>query len=727
MSKNKRNIDIKNKSGLTETKPKEDVEVTSNKEESENTAPIEEVTKNSSNNKEELEEVQQENLEEVTQPSTSPPVINTDESKGSNETNSTESEKENTDTVKTDSDKTINQSVIPVVNPKIETIIFDEPLCKIVEVQEFTSDGTMERYQYIEAKIECITYKRIIPNMFYYKKGGYLIGLIPTKNGFDEVFLSDYPIIPLYIMENVTTSEEYLRFAIHRRRTWLVTISPSEELYNKAVKLSKFGVKITSKNGAILGQYFSDFCMQKLPCKYVTNHLGWHNSNKDYVPYSANIELLSDNPFSSKGTLQEWVNAFAPFRKNTTFRIIMAAGFSAPLLKLVKERPFMLYVWAPSRTGKTAALAASTTIFGSYKDLMKNYNSTMVGLEKALQMFSDVVFALDEKMISDSQKTNEKIAFMISSQSGRTRANKFGGLDKNSTFMNLTISTGEEEFAKDNTTMGVVSRVLEVKTDKIFESESQASLIYKLASDYYGTAGKVFINNLIENYSNNNYEELQTKLEKIKSRLEKESTSDVRAYITSIAVIVLGDILSSKWIFNEDNEEASIQMGVTILNQLKKSNEMDEIDTAYDEVKEYIITNHKYFSVYTQYVSAYKPEDDISESSFCLGLRDGNIYYILRKKLKDFLQKNNYDYLKITQGFADRKYIRPSLKADGSFKTTTVQKKFKNVNLRFFAFPIEGVLAKPGELEKKFPIGMKTEDFETLRKEGNLYVRQPKL
>ena len=86
-------------------------------------------------------------------------------------------------------------------------------------------------------------------------------------------------------------------------------------------------------------------------------------------------------------------------------------------------------------------MVATTAIYGSYKDLMKNYNSTMVGLERTLQMFTDVVFALDEKMIADSQKVNEKIAFMIANQSGRTRSNKYGGLDKSTFFTNLTISS----------------------------------------------------------------------------------------------------------------------------------------------------------------------------------------------------------------------------------------------------------------------------------------------
>lgn len=442
MSKNKKNKDIKNKSSSSETKPKEDVEITSHKEEAENTTPIEEVVEESSINiDDKVEGVHQENLEEVNQTSTSPPIISEEEKEEHNQTNNAESEKSISDDIKADSNKTENQPVIPMVNPKLETIILDEPLCRIVEVQEFTPDGNMERYQTLEANIEGITYKRIVPDMFLYKNGGHLIGLIPTKTGLAEVFLSDYPIIPLYIMEDVTTSEEYLRFGIYRRGNWFVTVSPLEELYNKAVKLSKFGVKIASRNSSILGQYFSDFCMQKLPCKYVTNHLGWHNGNRDFVPYSKNIDLLSDNPFSSKGTLEEWVKAFNPFRKNTTFRIVLAAGFAAPLLKLVKERPCILYVWAPSRTGKSAAMVATTAIYGSYKDLMKNYNSTMVGLERTLQMFTDVVFALDEKMIADSQKVNEKIAFMIANQSGRTRSNKYGGLDKSTFFTNLTISS----------------------------------------------------------------------------------------------------------------------------------------------------------------------------------------------------------------------------------------------------------------------------------------------
>ena len=211
MSKNKKKKDIQKQADISEPKSIENVEITSHKEETENTTPIEEVVEESSNNIDDKVEEHQEKLGEVTQSSTSPPIINEDEKEEHNEANNAESEKSIFDDIKADSDKTENELVIPMANPKLETIILDEPLCRIVEVQEFTSDGTMERYQTIEANIEGTAYKRTVPDMFLYKNGGHLIGLIPTKAGLAEVFLSDYPIIPLYIMEDVTTSEEYLR------------------------------------------------------------------------------------------------------------------------------------------------------------------------------------------------------------------------------------------------------------------------------------------------------------------------------------------------------------------------------------------------------------------------------------------------------------------------------------------------------------------------------------
>ena len=694
MAKNKKGQKAKNKNNTLEEKTKM-VEQSSNPTMEQTLQPNEEVVEQSSNSiEEELEEPKQEELNTHNQEtSTSPPITNKEE-------NSTSTED-------------LEKQVLTPQTPRITRVIFQKSSCKVVEVQELDTDGTMTHYQYIEAQIDGHIYKRTIPNMFLYTLEGYLIGLVPAKIGFIEVFLSDYPIIPLYIMEDVSTSMEYLKFGIFRRDNWFVTTLPLEELYNKAVKLSKFGVKITSKYSSVLAQYFSDFCLQNLPCKYVTSRLGWHNG--EFVPYSSNIELLTNSPFSTKGTLEEWVNALTPFRKNTIFRIMLAAGFAGPLLKLVQERPFILYNWAPSRSGKTASLYASTSIYGSPKELVKSYNSTMVGLEKALQFNTDVTFALDEKQVADSQKSIERMAFMISNQEGRIRANKRGGLDKNTFFTNLTISTGEEPFSQDNTTMGVVSRVLEIQ-GSAFSSEIEASSIYKLTSNYYGMAGKVYISNLIEKYSSTNYEELQEKLEEIKTKLENTSTSNVRAYISSIAVI-----------FHEDDEETSIQIGVTILNQLKKANEMDGIDKIYDEVKEFIMTNESSFAVYTKYVSAYTPENDVYEKGYCLGIKEGNIYYVFHNRLKEFLLKNNYSYLKVTQEFARRKYITPSYKSDGSIKTTTVQKKYKNVNLRFYAFPMDEILTKPGELEKLFPIGMKKDDFEELKKEGSLYVRQPKL
>ena len=43
--------------------------------------------------------------------------------------------------------------------------------------------------------------------------------------------------------------------------------------------------------------------------------------------------------------------------------------------------------------------------------------------------------------------------------------------------------------------------------------------MYKITSKYYGTAGPVFIENLIQNYSKENYVQLEKKFEEIKQKL----------------------------------------------------------------------------------------------------------------------------------------------------------------------------------------------------------------
>lgn len=579
----------------------------------------------------------------------------------------------------------------------------DVPI-KIEEVDYVTFDCKKVKVQCITLNINETMHKYIIPYGFIISDDGFVYHWEEDKDGNTNLtLLSNCLVIPTGIIENIDTKDEKLELSILKNNQWEQKIFAKTTLYGRPIELANLGLKITPSNSKLFSKYIVDFEVENgksLPISYSVSNLGWVD-NKNFVPFNNNIKLDLDfrnnfiNGYKEKGTLEEWVNSFAQYRTNNIFRFMLAGTFSAPLLKLLNERPVVLYNYGPSRSGKTALLNVALSAFGEPQKLITSYNSTQVGLERLLAFNNDLPVAIDERQIADNQRSIEKMVFMIANQEGRVRGSKYGGLAQTANFTNIVLSTGEEPLAQTQTTTGVSSRCIEVY-GSAFKDEKEASQMYKLTSKYYGTAGKFFIQKLIDTYSENNYQELKERLEELKNILEEKSTSNVGSYISSIAVITLADELVSKWIFNEENEELSINMAITILNSLVKAEDMDVVTKAYDDIISYITANHSRFAKYTSMVKEDEPEEDVKEWCVGLGLFENGVYYIFSHALKKYMLSEGYQYLKLVNEFAERGLITPAFNENGTIKSASIQKKYRNHNVRMYAFPVEQII-KPVE------------------------------
>lgn len=597
------------------------------------------------------------------------------------------------------SDTTLNEVVkVTKVAEKNDVSI------KIEEVDYVTFDCKKVKVQCITLNINETMHKYIIPYGFIISDDGFVYHWEEDKDGNTNLtLLSNCLVIPTGIIENIDTKDEKLELSILKNNQWEQKIFAKTTLYGRPIELSNLGLKITPSNSKLFSKYIVDFEVENgknLPISYSVSNLGWVD-NKNFVPFNDDIKLDLDyrnnfiNGYKEKGTLEEWVNSFAQYRTNNIFRFMLAGAFSAPLLKLLNERPVVLYNYGPSRSGKTALLNVALSTFGEPQKLITSYNSTQVGLERLLAFNNDLPVAIDERQIADNQRSIEKMVFMIANQEGRVRGSKYGGLAQTANFTNIVLSTGEEPLAQTQTTTGVSSRCIEVY-GSAFKDEKEASQMYKLTSKYYGTAGKFFIQKLIDTYSENNYQELKERLEELKNILEEKSTSNVGSYISSIAVITLADELVSKWIFNEENAELSINMAITILNSLVKAEDMDVVTKAYDDIISYITANHSRFAKYTSMVKEDEPEEDVKEWCVGLGLFENGVYYIFSHALKKYMLSEGYQYLKLVNEFAERGLITPAFNENGTIKSASIQKKYRNHNVRMYAFPVEQII-KPVE------------------------------
>lgn len=565
-------------------------------------------------------------------------------------------------------------------------------------------EETEEKIQIIDVKILGKEYKYKIPFPFEITEKGQI--LYETDDGTKR--LSHLLVFPTAVIKNLDSGEEKLKLAVRKGKEWKEGIFLKSSVYGSPIELSNFGIPVNSGNSKWFVKYIAELEAENqdtIPVIEAVSKLGWRNGHfvpfSNNCPYEIDIDYKLDkwiNAYTSKGTLKEWREEIKPFRKNNIFRFILASSFASVLLTPLGHRIFMVFNWGNSRAGKTSALFSALSVWGNPYNLVMTFNTTAVGVERLAGFYNDLPLALDEKQVNKSQTDLEKIVYMLSSGISKIRGNKTGGVQEMNSWKTIILATGEETISTTNTTTGVQTRCLEIEGSPFDYDEKLASKMYEIVGNYYGTAGKEFINVVLEKYSKNDYEILRRELKEIQEKLEKETSNDIRSYITAVSLVVLADMIVNEDIMGEKADDTSIEMGLEILDNLAKQQDIDVVDKCYEYIKSWILANHNSFDEYV--IRGHfenpklDPENDLMNrhsSSRSMGLFNNNVYYVHRSVLEDKLKSSGYSYLKIVREFAKRAYITPTTDEEGNILENTVQKKYRGRNARMFAFPIEPI------------------------------------
>lgn len=423
-----------------------------------------------------------------------------------------------------------------------------------------------------------------------------------TKDG--PVRISNNIVLITGIINNLDDDTEKLKLKLKKRNKEKEGIFLKSQVYGSPMELANFGIPINVTNSRSIIKYLADLEAENeetIPTIKAVSKLGWREGK--FIPFSKDTDIVVDidyklqkwiNAYTPKGNLKDWIKQIKPFRENKIFRFIMSASFAAPLLNLIGHRIFIVFNWGESRGGKTAALKAALSVWGNPDDLTLTFNTTAVGIERLAGFYNDLPLGLDEKQVNKSQSDIEKIVYMLACGISRIRGNKTGGVQQMNFWNTIVLATGEETISSTNTNTGVQTRCLEIEGSPFDRNEESASKMYHIIKDEYGTAGPYFINKVIEEYGDKNYQYLKEKQKEIIEKLTVETDNDILSYISSVAIVTLADILIGKWLFDEP-EEKSIEMAKYILDKLDKSGDIDIVDKCYEYVVAWLKGHHKQF------------------------------------------------------------------------------------------------------------------------------------
>ena len=522
------------------------------------------------------------------------------------------------------------------------------------------------------------------------------------------------PIILTQRLRSMETGEEKMEIAFKRDDAWHKAIFPRSTIFTARgiIALADLGCTVTSENAKLVVQFLEALEAENMDVinrADSTSTMGWQTRGR-FLPGHGDDIILDIEPslrswaqaYHLSGTFEDWKELMRPHRDRDKFRFILAASFTAPLLKILSQRIFFVYNWGGSKGGKTAALKAALSVWGDPERLMVNFNATQVALERMAGFYNDLPMGIDERQLAGSKQDSlEKIVYMIASGTGRARGSKGGGLQTLNTWRTVALATGEEPLSTETTQTGVSTRVLEIYGGP-FDKEKDASLMHQQAPQHCGWAGPEFIKKVMETDETSIRDEYARMAEEIYAIADGTSGS----HIAGISAVALADCMIESWIFgNEEAQEANasgqkrpliisdrtwsraVQMARSIIEEQLAAGSGDVNEYATQYIVDWILSNKSQFGS--------------KAIGVCMGTisESGQKAYIFPSILNQALTKAGYSPRKTLKYLADNDIITSTPKPNGG-KEYCIRKWFDNRTCRFVEFDIGRFAKKVDALDE---------------------------
>nr|DAN00845.1 MAG TPA: active helicase ring shaped helicase [Caudoviricetes sp.] len=499
-----------------------------------------------------------------------------------------------------------------------------------------------------------------------------------VKSEFNQVLMTSvdtvvctHPILPVERLINVDTNTEKVKLAFYKDKKWQTVIAEKNTLAskNKILQLANTGIEVNENNAKELIIYISDLLTintETIPCNKAITHLGW--TENEFIPYTQDYKFDGDRSFESifkdikeKGDYEIWRETVKNLRQRSeTLHFIVASSFASVLIEILHINPFIVHLWGKSGTGKTVALIIAMSVWGNPKvgQLVKNLNSTNVGLERLSAFLNNIPFAGDELQTIKNKYTDfNELIYKLTRGEGKSRGTVDGGIAEQLKWNCAFLTTGEEPITSEYSKEGVKNRVIEIEeNNKIVKNGKE---VVNILVNNYGFAGKDFINNLPS------VEELQKRHTEIFNKLN-EKYSSTGKQTNAIATVLLADELVSKNIFFDNP---------LTIEQAEKyfTKDIDEAERIYNLIVDWLFANINKFEGYsnTETWGKYIATGEENE-------RNIQYFYINNKTLKDFLKSNNISFDGIKSKLLDKGILERN--SQGRFTHyTSINGKMQNL------------------------------------------------
>ena len=483
---------------------------------------------------------------------------------------------------------------------------------------------------------------------------------------------------------------------------------------SKIVGLANVGLPVTSSNAKLLVDYLDAFKAENettLPLTYQTSRGGWYKfggsdmfvDNRRQCVFTddedrqVSVEVDTSrsqfaNALTTAGTIEEWKHAYMFAKPSPIARLVVAAAVAPPLLKILGERNFMLYIQAPTRAGKSTALMLAASAVGSEK-IVRSFDATKNGLAGVAADVSDYPLMIDEKQAADGKLKDclTDLVYLLVNGVSRTKLHRTSKVMDLSNWRTIVLANGETQLLPDNATDGADTRLMTVAApDKILDADT-CKLIRDIIKENYGLIFPRVVDEILK-YGSNTLRGIYADIVAAFAESKPKILPEHRRYL---AVLTLADALLNSALGMNSVTLADGRTLKAIDDATLNANEifaliptMDELSNA-RKARDFVIS----FIAQNQNRFIGGNVVDAKIQQFYGKLRDADGYtYIMAKTLRDACKADGWDYRKLVADLVAEGFFVPrdKLKKNRHTPTPTVPKNISEIkNAECYRIPNE--------------------------------------
>lgn len=253
--------------------------------------------------------------------------------------------------------------------------------------------------------------------------------------------------------------------------------------------------------------------------------LGWHGhvyvTPTESIGQDGEVVVFQNShaiepAFSTAGTLDGWRDTVGRLAGgNSRLVFALSVAFAGPLADIVNEDSGGFLLRGGSSSGKTTALKAAASVWGSPSTYPRLWRATANGLEGLAALHNDGLLILDELSQIDPKEAGES-AYLLANGQGKARASRTGTARQSSRWRVLFLSAGEESLsalmarAGKKVNAGQEIRLADIEADAgagmgsfefLHDLASPADLalaVKEAAAANYGTAGIAWLRAIVK-------------------------------------------------------------------------------------------------------------------------------------------------------------------------------------------------------------------------------------